>query len=181
MSGSPEPTNQKDEKSATNKRKIVFLVIAILLLILLLFRCNVFAPGRNIGPGDVTVGTIDLPGKSGADLQEWVNGEVEKGMVQVFINTSITANEKNEIDILVQNTEKNHYGFQVDILDQQKRVLYQTDIVNPGYKVEKGTLNVDLADGIHDCIAVFHILDDVSAEINTIKVPVQILKGTTAP
>lgn len=123
-------------------------------------------------------GVINLP--SGTDAQTLVDEAVEQGMFQVFMNTDITINSKNEANLLIQNSESNHYSAYVEIY-KDTELLYKSDIIQPGYKIEHDKLKNDLDPGTYECKAYFHILDlDSNLEINKIGLSVAIKKEITS-
>lgn len=48
-----------------------------------------------------------------------------------------------------------------------ERLIYKSEVILPGYKIEKDKMLVNLETGVHECTATFHVLDeDTMAEIS---------------
>lgn len=58
-----------------------------------------------------------------------------------------------------------------------EELIYKSEVILPGYKIEKDKMLVNLETGVHECMATFHMLDeDTMAEINTINCLLKITK-----
>lgn len=162
--------------------KVAAMIAIIIIIILLLLRsCNGGRPVPEPGDG-VSIGVIDEgnvpPTKSPLDPQTEVDGIVAENQFQVFINTRMEVLPDGHFEPLVQNSEANRYACWIEIVDGDE-VLYSSDIVRPGYKIERDMLNGKLTRGRHDCQALFHVLkgeDMDSGEINTVNVNVVLVQ-----
>lgn len=168
-----ENQRQTDKKAKRRIIKIGILIFLIILLILILFRCSYnFAPPST--DSRIEQGIIDLISKK--EAQQLVNDAVEQGMFQVFMNTDITISSENEANLLIQNNESNPYPAYVEIY-KDKELLYKSDIIPPGYKLEQDKLERDLDPGIYNCTAYFHIVNTTNnLEINKISLLVKLTK-----
>lgn len=164
-----EETNKKKSKHTT--LRIVGIVILLLLILLTLFKCS-YSPDEVKNSG-IEQGVIDLPNKE--DTQALVNQAVEQGMFQVFMNTDIQISNSNEANLLIQNSEKNHYATYI-VIYKDDEVIYKSDVIKPGYKLEKDKIEYDLEPGVHDCTAYFVVIDDNGEEINKVGLQVHIAK-----
>lgn len=163
---------RQDEKKGKKKGLIrgLLLVVLVLLLLLLLRTCS----GGNKKPSGITQGVIDLPNRE--DAQKLVNEAVEEGMFQVFMNTAVPVGEDGLAELLIQNSANNHYSAYVEIYHGQE-LFYRSELIEPGYKLERDRLLVDLAPGSYSCTAQFHVQDtDTGEEINTVGLSIQITK-----
>lgn len=168
--------NRKEDKDKKVKQrifKIGALILLLIILILLLFKCSSDIDNTlPINDSPIKQGTINLPTKE--EAQELVDKAVEQGMFQVFMNTGITVNSNNEANLLIQNSENNHYPAYVEIYNGDD-LLYKSDTIKPGYKLEVDKLQKELDAGKYECNAYFHVLDNDS-EINQIGLSVTITK-----
>jgi len=169
MNESDEKNNSKKTKSS-RWLKIAGIVAIIILILLLLSMCH--SKGRQEQSGGVTFGVIDLEdGQSNIDPQELANTIVDENQFQVFINTEMVVNDKQQADLLIQNSEANHYDCYVQLVENESgKTLYKSDILQPGFKIETDRLERKVPSGTHDCTAFFHVLDENGAEINQIGV-----------
>lgn len=169
-----EKQRESDKKKAKQRIiKIGILVFLIILLLLLLFRCS-YDYQQPIPDNRIEQGTIDLPSKD--EAQQLVNETVEQGMFQVFMNTDISVTSENEANLLIQNSESNHYSAYVEIY-KDNELLYKSDTIQPGYKLEYDKLQKDLDAGAYDCTAYFHVVDTQdNSEINKIGLSVKLTK-----
>ena len=175
-----ERKKEKDEKSEKKRHYIrnTLIIIGIILLLLLLIRCGSSGTPKTGGTGNVTFGVID-PGNGTPkyDVQELVNSIVAESEFQVFINTDIQVSSTNDANVKIQNIKQNHHSCFVEIVDNSADVvLYESDNIPPGYKVEHSVLDESLSSGVHDCTAFFHVIDDDGIEINKIGVAVSMSK-----
>lgn len=151
-----------------NKVITIGLLVVIIILLLMLLRCC------NKECGKAVWGVIDVP--ESYDMQGVVNSVVEDGMFKIFINANMRVDENGEADILIQNDEQNNYPAYVTIHSGEE-LIYKSEVILPGYKIEKDKMLVNLETGVHECTATFHMLDeDTMAEINTINCLLKITK-----
>lgn len=164
---------------------VVVLLLALVILMLFLFKScshddtpDTPTPPDNAG---VTVGTIeqekvDIGDK---DIQTLLNEQVAEGMFRIFISTHIDVDAEGNIAPLIQNAGRNNYYCWVEILDEHDNVVYETDIIPPGYKVEEDVMTPFPVKGKSECKAVFHLLEGTtkdSGEVNSIEVAVDLVQ-----
>lgn len=167
--------NQEQQQGRNKHRmiEIITFIILIIIIILLLLRSCGTDTSTPISDSSIEQGIINI--ESGEDIQKRVNDVVEQGMFQVFMNTKIHVNSENEADLLIQNAESNHYAAYVEIcIDDES--IYKSGIIQPGYKLERDTIQADLALGTYDCTAYFHVVDENNSEINSIGLQIKITK-----
>lgn len=142
-----------------------YILIAVLFVLFLLFRCQCLMNGSD---SDLEKGSIDfVQPKSDRNLQEEVNKAVEQGMFNVFMNTDIILEDSNSKgNLLIQNSETNPSPVFIEIYTKDtNELVYKSDEIPVGYKIEEGKLNVSLDKGTYDCIAYFNVIDETSKEI----------------
>lgn len=164
-----EEDNKKKSKHTT--LKIIGIIILLLLILLILFKCS-YNPDT-IKSSGIEKGVINLASKE--DTQLLVNQAVEQGMFQVFMNTDIQVNSNKEANLLIQNSKQNHYSTYI-VIYKDDEVIYKSDIIEPGYKLEKDRIEYELEPGVHECTAYFIVLDNNGKELNKIGLQVRMAK-----
>lgn len=159
---------KEKERILSKDEKAIVVISAIVIIILLLLR------SCGISKEVVEYGVIDLPDKTTA--MQMVNDAVERGMFQVFMNTEVSLDKDGYASLLIQNSEANHYPCYV-LIEHDGKIIYQSEIIQPGYKIERDKLMADIGPGVHDCNAYFCVLDELGAELNRIGVNVTINGG----
>ena len=165
-----------ENRSGRTWRKILemlLLVVIVLVCLLCLKRCGVESKTPS---GGVSLGVIDLDDEENAniDLEGMANAVVDESMFQVFINSEMVLASNGQVDFRIQNTEANFYPCWVEVFEGDT-VLYTSDIIPPGYKLESDSLDTPISAGLHSCVAYFHVMDEDGAEINKVAVDVTIL------
>lgn len=142
---------------------IQYILIIILFILLFLMRCTCGS--------DMKKGTINMEQpKSRADLQKDVDESVLNGMFNVFMNTTpVFEDGKSKGNLLIQNVETNKAPVIVEIYNKvDNKLIYKSDELPAGYKIEQGRLLMDLDKGIYDCVARFRVLDAETKETKNI-------------
>jgi len=181
----------------SNKGKYVKIAGIIGVTALLLFLLTRFIGGSS-GTGDnpdqpdqpdinsgisteIQTGTITITGEEdSADLQIQVDEAVEEGMFNVFVNTQIYLdNGKSDANLLIQNSKSNKRPVIVELYQKDtEEVIFRSDVIPAGSKLEKAKLSKTLAKGTYPCVAYFNVLDPETKEfINRIGVNVQVEVG----
>lgn len=160
-----EPQSQEQEQNNKKKKRnkiIAFLII--LLLLLLLTRCC--SSCSNMTPSDISQGEIEWnQPRASRDLQAEIDKAVEQGMFNVFMNTNIVFQDGNSKgNMMIQNIDTNVYPMYVEIYNDDN-LLYKSDIIDPGYKIEEAKLDTALSKGTYDCTAYFYVTDNNKEEV----------------
>lgn len=141
-------------------KKVAAIAIIVLIILLLFVRCS--GKREAVGNGSVTFGVIDVddPGGDGArDLQALANAVLEENMFRVFITTRMEVDREGAFAPMIQNTSVNRHPCWVEILDDDGSTIYESDVIEPGYKIERDVLSEPLTRGKHDCKAYFHVME----------------------
>lgn len=140
---------------------IVFLFMFVVLL------------AANMGRSDMTRGAIDVDfdnAKSSEEIQAELDVAGLDAGVELYMNSNIMLlHSKAPANLLIQNSEKNKNNQQVFVY-LGSELLYKSDIIPPGYKIESAKLLSELDSGEYDCRVEFHVLDpdnNDKAVINT--------------
>ena len=161
-----EPQSQEQEQNNKKKKrnKIIAFLIMLLLLLLLLTRCC--SSCSNLSPSDISQGEIEWnQPRASRDLQAEIDKAVEQGMFNVFMNTNVVFKDGNSKgNMMIQNIDTNIYPMYVEIYNDDN-LLYKSDIIDPGYKIEEAKLDTALSKGTYDCTAYFYVTDSNKEEV----------------
>ena len=126
-------------------------------LITVILICTLLAITINITNTDIKKGSLS----SEYGTQEMQKSE-ENGNYYgflIFCNSNIQI-RNNKANILAQNSENNDSPCIIKLYDDSDNLLYESDILNPGYYIEEVELNADLENGTYDGRVVFDVLDN---------------------
>ncbi len=169
--------------SKTKKLKIAGIIAAVVLVIVLLSRCV----GGGSGESPTVVDEPSPPDsvdvvyeKDVEETQADVNETVEKSMFNVYMNTEIYfADGKSKGNFLIQNSNLNKRSVFIELYKEEgKELIYRSDVLAAGEKLDSDKLDKTLAKGIYPCIAYFNVLDqDTGVVDNRIGVKVNVIIG----
>lgn len=160
--------NKKFDKDG--KKKIAHIVIAILtvllvfLLVLLGLKSCADNPANPADRGLVYDEEAVMGGWDEADIdkiKEGLNQKVQAGMINISMNTAPKfENGSAEGNLMIVNETINNYP-QIVIITRNDtgEVIYESDGIAVGSKIEKAKLDVVLPAGTYECTAMFHNVD----------------------
>lgn len=155
------------------KRVILIISVVVICIISLIIYNESVKRKSDIQSGGISINVVE--GTSPESTQEELNRRVEEGMFRVFINTNIVLdNGESKANLLIENNESNHNSCIVRIETQEGLLLYTSDEIPTGYKIEQAQLAEDLEPGKYDCVAHFDILNTSGNVTNTINVNVKV-------
>lgn len=102
-----------------------------------------------------------LEGKTPEEIQAELNRQVEEGMFNISIASTVEFQDgTSEGELRIENVPGNHYLMKVDITrDDNGQTIYTSDYLEPDYHIQRDTLDVDLPAGTYPCTAVFTASD----------------------
>ena len=101
--------------------------------------------------GDIKKGSLD---------ESKVSGVKNSGEFDIYCNTNITI-DNGMANIKVQNSEDNVERCQIQFIeDSTNKLLYESDIINPGYYIEEVRVFEDLEAGDYTGDIIFSIMDN---------------------
>lgn len=104
-------------------------------------------------------------------IEDSLNQKVEAGMCKVFLNTDLTLKD-GEIDLLLQNASDNKFSQQIEIVDSSGDMVYKSDVIKPGFKIEYDKVNKTLSKGKHKCDIKLILIDiETNEVVNTVGLP----------
>ncbi len=158
---------------------IILLVLATLFIGVSMYTLYNMRYNEANDIGGLEVGVIETP-KGDVDfkkeLQDSVNQRVEDGMINIFMNTNIELeNNDSKAKLLIQNNKNNKYAQQINIVDKNGEVIYESVVIMPGYKIEEDYFSSELSKGLHECMATVNILStEDNSKINSMNIPIKI-------
>lgn len=168
----------KDISSLKRSRTFTYIcmiILFILLLVLLSLRCTCPKPSKD---SVIEEGNIDIPTfKTSQELQDEVDKAVSDGMFNVFMNTNVIFEDgSTKGNLLIQNTKTNNNQVVVEIyLNDTNELIYKSDKIPVGYKIEKDVLLKDLDKGKYKCTAYFNAIDNnIDRVVNKIPLSIDI-------
>ena len=107
-----------------------------------------------------------LEGKSASEIQSELDRVVEEGMFNISIASSVQmAHGTDEAELRIENVPGNRYLMRVVIIEEATgEKLYETDLIEPNFHIQKDTLDVALDAGVHTCLAVCTAYDPGTEE-----------------
>ncbi len=155
----------QEKKKSKKWIVIVIFLIAAGVIMALLYANGTFDP-QSPAERDRAALAGQLPGKSAEDIENILNTQVEKGMLNIAINSKpVFENANTEGNLNIENIPGNQYAMRVRITrDDTGIVVYESKLIDPGYYIEKSKLTSPLEKGRYDCTAVFTAVDAVTAE-----------------
>ena len=160
--------NKKSDKDG--KKKIAHIAIAILtvllvfLLVLLGLKSCTDNPANPADRGLVYDEKAVTGGWDEADIdkiKEGLNQKVQAGMINISMNTAPKFETGSaEGNLMIVNETINNYP-QIVIITRNDtgEIIYESDGIAVGSKIEKAKLDVVLPAGTYECTAMFHNVD----------------------
>ena len=101
------------------------------------------------------------------EIEANLNQKVADGMINISMNTApVFADGTAEGNIMVVNETINNYPQKVEFIrNDTEEIIYSSNAIPVGSKIERDTLDVDLEPGIYTCTALFHNLDPETGSI----------------
>lgn len=155
-------------KSPNSKYKtagVVILVLLIIAAVLFIFKsCSGEDADAPTPSGIVYDGNAVEGGWNEADTDKIIdslNEKVEKGMINISMNTSpIFQNGTSTGNLMIVNESVNNYPQVIEIVrNDTQETVYTSGAIAVGSKIENARLDVDLPAGTYDCTAMFYNVD----------------------
>ncbi len=173
MSG--KSRGQAQEAGKKNRKIIIIgmiIIIALLaVIVILLLRGKEEKPDRNV------VVTRD-------NVDEVVDNMLEKEYVEPgYYNASMsnvwhfaTGDAASE-DAYVENVGENTHDvyFDVFLADDEEKAILESPVLPRGSELKEITLDTPLDAGTHDCIMVYHLIDEDQNTVSTLRVGLTII------
>jgi hypothetical protein len=158
-----------DEKSTTNRKKLLWLTLLLLLFIggIAVYH---FSTQKEI-PVSIISGDFLPEGKdaqkiSEAEMAKYAQTAVDASNFNMIISSEATINKKTDTgDLLIQNPPHNAYPVNVEIhLDETDELIYTSGAILPGEEIQQVFLEKKLKQGVHKATATFSLYDSETKE-----------------
>lgn len=159
--------------------RLALAVTVIGFMALVLFAANVGRSDVTKGALDLDVGSVESP----EDIQARLDAAGEDAGVELYMNSNIVMlTGSATANLLIQNAESNSSDQRVYLYlnnddvgtDGEEVLLYKSDVIPPGYKIESARLRESLDEGSYLCRAEFHVLDSDGEDKAVIEAPVTV-------
>lgn len=148
----------------------VFRILVILLLLiviaLLLYRVGPKTQDARSRERERSAQLGILPDMSDDEIQDALNRQVDKGMLNVSMNPlPVFQNGRSEGNVRIQNIAGNHYSIMVRYVRRDTgETILTTKYIDPGYYVENMKLDKSLPKGQYLCVANVDAFDPESLD-----------------
>lgn len=151
-----------------NKKALVIVgVVSILIVVCLVFFLT------QGGSSKAEVGTKNNDTKE--QIENRKKEKVDKSILAVTMEQTIEfENGKSEGNLNIENMPENNYDIEVEITDDKREVIYESDRIEPGTIIRKDTLNKSLDKGSHLCTATFVAFDEDGNEVKRASAQIEI-------
>ena len=101
------------------------------------------------------------------EIEAALNEKVAQGMINISMNTApVFADGQAQGNVMIVNETINNYPQKVEFLrNDTQEVIYTSNAIPVGSKIEHAALDVDLDAGTYECTALFHNLDPETGAI----------------
>lgn len=169
-------------KPAEKKGKTVILlcVCVILILLVVIFYLTV---GRKEDGEEETRRNVVVNQKNAEEIAEQMVEEaqsyVEPGYYTVSMSTEWNFDKGDGIssDAVVHNLAENTNDvyFDVFLSEDESEAVYQSPVIPRGGYLENIALDKALEKGTHDCVIVYHLIDENQETVSTLRVAFRIV------
>ena len=101
------------------------------------------------------------------EIEAALNEKVAEGMINISMNTApYFENGSAEGNVMIVNEAINNYPQKVEFIrNDTQEVIYVSNAIPVGSKIERAKLDVELPAGAYECTAMFHNLDPATGDI----------------
>lgn len=174
----------EQEQKSKGKGGPVFGVIAVVVIVALLgFIAYLLLTSRNAAPEEERRNVLITPENVESVLQEMEDSPEEEqeapGYYTVTMNPTwhFTSGSAASDDAVVINAETNTNDVYFDIVlaEDEEKVIYQSPVIPLGGRLEDIALDEPLEAGSHDCVVIYHLIDEEQNTLSTLRVAITII------
>lgn len=177
--------NGTNQKGNGKSNKVLLIVLTVVVVLLLAVIGVMIIKGQNKGPTEetkekrnVVVNKENVEGVA-EEMAEEAQEYVEPGYYTVTMNTEwhFPAGDAVSTDARVDNLLENTHDvyFDVFLADNEEEPIYCSPVIPRGSSLESIALDKPLGAGTHDCVMVYHLVDEEQNTISTLRVAFQII------
>ena len=169
----------------TKKTKITIIILGLVIAVLAAVIIVMVLRGKKDTPAQTPEepekrSTLITEDNADEVLQEMADREyVEPGYYNVRMNTEwhFSRGDAESEDAYVENSEMNTNDVFYDVVlaEDESQVLYKSPIIPVGSSMHQVKLDKKLDAGTHDCILIYHLVDENQETTSTLRVTLKII------
>lgn len=173
-----------EEQKKTRKGGLVFIGIAVAVIIAALLIVIIYLLlSRNTKPEEERRNVVITPENVESVLQEMEERQEQESVAPGYYTVTMstiwhfeTGNAVSE-DASVVNVEANTNDvyFDVVLAEDEERVVYKSPVIPRGERLKDIVLDEPLEAGAHDCVMIYHLIDEEQNTLSTLRVAFTII------
>ncbi|MEG0893203.1 MAG: hypothetical protein RSB78_01035 [Oscillospiraceae bacterium] len=155
-----QKAKQRKKKSQRNIIITVLLLVILIIVILILLRGCQKTETSLQREADAKAGI--MPGMTESEIADRLNRIVDDSKVNIAMNSAPILKD-GAMNVAIENIPGNKYSFRVRVvMDEDDKVLFETDLIDPGFYIEELKVKEKLEPGAYDATATFTCYDPES-------------------
>ncbi|MEG1944971.1 MAG: hypothetical protein RR058_06070 [Oscillospiraceae bacterium] len=159
-----EMKSRTDTKKKQRKQRNIFIsVVAVLIIIIVILLLLRGCQGtETVLLRETAAQAGIMPGMSEAEIADRLNRIVDESKVNIAMNSTPILKD-GLLSVAIENIPGNKYSFKVKVvMDDDGTVLFETNLIDPGFYIEELKIKEKLEPGAHDATATFTCYDPKS-------------------
>lgn len=136
------------KKRAMNLTKKIQLVLAVFLLFAAVLLLCESCEKKDQGSEAFLNKIVEM---SDEEKQAAIDKVVEEGMINIQYQKNAVFHGDQAVSFNVKNIANNHHPLKFTIVDEDERILYESQEIPPGYEMKEIVLEKSLPKGVHEC------------------------------
>ena len=172
---------KKEEQKSRKKGGLVIGIVAIVVIAVLVGIIIFLLLTQKAEPEEEKRNVVITPENVERVLEEIAETKetVAPGYYTVTMNTTwhFAAGNEASYDAVVENVEANTNDVYFDIVleDDETQVLYKSPVIPRGGRLEEITREVPLEKGNHNCVVIYHLVDEEQNTLSTLRIGITII------
>ena len=172
---------KKEEQKSRKKGGLVIGIVAIVVIAVLVGIIIFLLLTQKAEPEEEKRNVVITPENVERVLEEIAETKetVAPGYYTVTMNTTwhFAAGNEASYDAVVENVEANTNDVYFDIVleDDETQVLYKSPVIPRGGRLEEITMDVPLEKGNHNCVVIYHLVDEEQNTLSTLRIGITII------
>lgn len=175
---------EEQEQKKTRKGGLVFAGIAAAVIIVALLIVIIYLLlSRNTEPEEERRNVVITPENVESVLQAMEESQKQESVAPGYYTVTMsttwhfeTGNAVSE-DAAVVNVEANTNDvyFDVVLAEDEEKVVYKSPVIPRGGRLEDIVLDEPLEAGTHNCVMIYHLIDEEQNTLSTLRVAITII------
>lgn len=170
---------KRPKQKKKDKRRWVIGIAAIVLIAVLIGIIIYLLLLRSTEPEEERRNVVITPENVESVLDEIDEAQVEEGYYTVTMNPTwhFSTGSEASYDAVVENVETNTNDVYFDIVleSNEEKVLYKSPVIPRGGRLEEIQLDELLDKGSHNCVVIYHLIDEEQNTLSTLRVALNII------